>query len=72
MLYKMAISWKAGVYVPAYRVQPNTSWLPNALLDQKEDFKTKDRTLPVDAAGPRVYALGDVASYSSHPITYRV
>lgn len=59
---------EADLYVPAYGVQPNTSWLPHELLDGKKYLKTNDQTLRVDAAGPRVYALGDVASYSTNNI----
>jgi NADH dehydrogenase FAD-containing subunit len=54
---------EADLYVPAYGVEPNSSWLPSNLLDEKKYIKTSD-TLRVDAAGPRVYAVGDVGSYS--------
>jgi NADH dehydrogenase FAD-containing subunit len=54
---------EADLYVPAYGVEPNSSWLPSDLLDEKKYLKTSD-TLRVDAAGPRVYAVGDVGSYS--------
>lgn len=54
---------EADLYVPAYGVVPNSSWLPAELLDDKEYIKT-DFKLRVEGAGPRVYAFGDVASYS--------
>ncbi|XP_014552387.1 hypothetical protein COCVIDRAFT_110362 [Bipolaris victoriae FI3] len=53
----------ADLYVPAYGIQPNSSWLPKELLDDKGYLITSS-TLRVDAAGPRVYALGDIGSYS--------
>jgi NADH dehydrogenase FAD-containing subunit len=51
-------------YVPAYGVEPNSSWLPEELLDKKGYLITHPTTLRVEAAGPRVYAFGDIASYS--------
>ncbi|KAF2026956.1 FAD/NAD(P)-binding domain-containing protein [Setomelanomma holmii] len=58
---------EADLYVPAYGVQPNSSWLPENLLDEKNYLKTSD-TLRVDVAGPRVYAVGDIASYSRNNV----
>ena len=55
---------EADLYVPAYGVQPNSSWLPKELLNDKGYLVTNESTLRVDAAGPRVYGFGDVASYS--------
>jgi NADH dehydrogenase FAD-containing subunit len=51
-------------YVPAYGVVPNSTWLPKELLDKKGYLMTHPTTLRVEAAGPRVYGMGDVASYS--------
>jgi NADH dehydrogenase FAD-containing subunit len=59
---------EADLYVPAYGVEPNSSFLPSHLLDEKKYLQTNDKTLRVDAAGPRVYAIGDVASYSRNSI----
>ncbi|KAL1603421.1 hypothetical protein SLS59_004518 [Nothophoma quercina] len=59
---------EADLYVPAYGVEPNTSFLPAHLLDDKNYLATNEQTLRVDAAGPRVYAIGDVASYSRNSI----
>jgi NADH dehydrogenase FAD-containing subunit len=52
------------LYIPAHGVQPNSSWLPPALLTENKYLNTNAQTLRVDLAGPRVYALGDVSSYS--------
>jgi NADH dehydrogenase FAD-containing subunit len=55
---------EADLYVPAYGVEPNSSFLPSHLLNEKNYLETNSSTLRVDAAGPRVYSIGDVASYS--------
>ncbi|KAF1847451.1 FAD/NAD(P)-binding domain-containing protein [Cucurbitaria berberidis CBS 394.84] len=55
-------------YVPAYGVEPNSSWLPNELLDGKAKLITNKETSRVDTAGPRVYALGDITSYSRNNV----
>ncbi|KAF9691644.1 hypothetical protein EKO04_010472 [Ascochyta lentis] len=55
---------EADLYIPAHGVQPNSAFLPSRLLDDKHYLKVNDSTLRVDAAGPRVYSIGDVASYS--------
>jgi NADH dehydrogenase FAD-containing subunit len=54
--------------IPAYGVTPNSSWLPKELLNEKGYLINNPKTLRVDAAGSRVYALGDVASYSRNNI----
>lgn len=59
---------QADLYIPAYGVEPNSSWLPSTLLDEKKYLQNNHETLRVDAAGPRVYALGDVASYSRNSV----
>jgi NADH dehydrogenase FAD-containing subunit len=61
-------SIEADLYVPAYGVEPNSSFLPSHLLDDKNYLRVNEQTLRVDAAGPRVYAIGDVASYSRNSI----
>jgi NADH dehydrogenase FAD-containing subunit len=58
---------EADLYVPAYGVLPNSSWIPADLLDEKNYIKTSD-TLRVDVAGPRVYAFGDIGSYSRNNV----
>lgn len=59
---------EADLFVPAYGVEPNSSWLPAELLDSKKYVLANDTTLRVDAAGPRVYSIGDIASYSPNNI----
>lgn len=59
---------EADLYVPAYGVEPNSSFLPAHLLDAKKYLRTNEQTLRVDAAGPRVYAIGDVASFSRNSV----
>lgn len=55
---------ETDLYIPAHGVLPNTSYIPDELLNDTGYLKTNSSTLRVDEAGPRVYALGDVASYS--------
>jgi NADH dehydrogenase FAD-containing subunit len=59
---------EADLYVPAYGVEPNSSWIPGHLLSEKKYLLTNAETLRVDVAGPRVYALGDIGSYSRNNI----
>jgi NADH dehydrogenase FAD-containing subunit len=49
------------VYIPAFGVAPNTEFLPAQLKSTTAYVATTESTLRVDAAGPRVYAAGDVA-----------
>ncbi|KAF2448180.1 FAD/NAD(P)-binding domain-containing protein [Karstenula rhodostoma CBS 690.94] len=56
------------LYIPAHGVQPNSGWLPSALLTENKYLNTNAQTLRVDLAGPRVYALGDVSSYSRNTV----
>ena len=55
-------SMTADVYIPAIGVTPNTEFLPSHLLGKGNYVKTNNATLRVDEAGPRVYAVGDVAA----------
>lgn len=52
------------VYIPATGVTPNTEFAPKNLVTERGYIQTNSKTLRVDEAGPRVYALGDVGSYS--------
>ena len=54
----------ADVYIPATGVTPNTNFLPKELLNDRRYVQTNPSTLRVDGAGDRVYALGDVGSYT--------
>lgn len=53
----------ADLYVACTGVTPSTAYIPPELRDSKGYILTQPSTLRVDA-GPRVYALGDCASYS--------
>jgi hypothetical protein len=44
--------------------KPNTSFVPKELLTTDGRVETNSSTLRVDKAGPRIYAIGDVASYA--------
>ncbi|KAK7536350.1 uncharacterized protein J3D65DRAFT_628295 [Phyllosticta citribraziliensis] len=52
------------VYIAATGVRPNTAFVPAHLLTDRGYLSTNAQTLRVDAAGPRVFALGDVGSYT--------
>ena len=53
-------------YIPCTGVSPNSAFAPAALRDTDGYIKTNGSTCRVDEAGPRVYALGDVASFSQN------
>lgn len=59
---------EADLYVPALGVTPNSGFLPAHLLNQQNYLVTNPKTTRVDAAGARVYAVGDIASYSRNNI----
>jgi len=50
----------ADVYIPAIGVTPSTSFVPESLKKAGGWIDANPSTLRVDAAGPRVYAVGDV------------
>ncbi|KAF2083335.1 FAD/NAD(P)-binding domain-containing protein [Saccharata proteae CBS 121410] len=52
------------LFVKATGVMPNTEFVPEELKTAKGYVKTNAKTLRVDEAGERVYALGDVGSYT--------
>ncbi|KAI9657469.1 MAG: hypothetical protein M1821_003151 [Bathelium mastoideum] len=52
------------VYIPAVGVTPNTEFVPEELKNERGYIQNNHQTLRIDEAGPRVYALGDVASYT--------
>ncbi|KAL2350640.1 hypothetical protein BJ546DRAFT_382810 [Cryomyces antarcticus] len=56
----------ADLYVAATGVVPNTAYLSPKLLNSAGYIATNADTLRVEAAGPRVYAVGDCASYSKN------
>jgi NADH dehydrogenase FAD-containing subunit len=53
---------KADIYIPAFGMNYNTSFLSPDLLTTDGRVATNPSTLRVDKAGPRIYAVGDVAS----------
>ena len=52
----------ADLYIPAYGLVPNTDWLPKEYLLANGKIAS-DQYARLPAAGPRVYAIGDVAQY---------
>ena len=54
----------ADLYIPATGTRPNTSFIHETLLTADGRVDTNASTLRVDKAGPRIYAVGDVASYA--------
>lgn len=59
-------SIEADIYVDATGTRPNSGFLPREWLDSRNRVACNNKTLRVEheSAGPRVYALGDVASYT--------
>ncbi len=52
------------LYIDATGGAPNSSFLPVSWLDERKNVLTDSKTLRAMAAGPNVYSIGDVASYS--------
>ncbi|CAG8961981.1 hypothetical protein HYFRA_00014026 [Hymenoscyphus fraxineus] len=52
------------LYIPATGTKPNTTFVHKSLLVADGRIDTNPSTLRVEGAGPRIYAVGDVASYS--------
>ena len=57
---------EADLYIPVFGTVPNSGFVgdESGLLTEDGRVKTNASTLRVDGAGPRVYAVGDVARYS--------
>jgi NADH dehydrogenase FAD-containing subunit len=55
---------QADLYIPATGTKPNGAFVDKALLLADGRVDTNASTLRVDKAGPRVYAIGDVASWA--------
>ena len=55
---------EADLYIPAAGAHANTGFISKDLLTADGRVDTNESTLRVDRAGPRVYAIGDVGSYS--------
>ena len=54
----------ADLYIPATGTRPNTGFIQETLLTADGRVETNALTLRVDKASPRVYAVGDAASYA--------
>lgn len=54
---------ETDLYIPATGSIPNNDFVPSLLTPDKR-IATSPSTLRVDNAGPCIYAIGDVASYS--------
>ncbi|MCJ1370173.1 hypothetical protein MMC20_001385 [Loxospora ochrophaea] len=61
----------ADLYIPAFGMRPNTGFIDKALLTADGRVDTNASTLRVDKAGPRIYAVGDVAS-SARPAVHLI
>lgn len=60
----------ADLYLPTIGVTPLNAFIPTYLLDSKGRVLANERTLRVHSkAGPRVYAIGDIASFTSGSIS---
>ncbi|KAI9817519.1 MAG: hypothetical protein M1827_001129 [Pycnora praestabilis] len=58
-------SLTCSIYIEAKGFTPNTSYAPTHLLSSRKAIETDPKTLRVPSAGPLVYAVGSVASYST-------
>lgn len=57
------------IYIPAFGSRPNTSFISDtSLLSPDRRITTNTSTLRVDAAGPRVYAIGDASTFAAPSI----
>jgi len=56
----------ADLYMPCTGVSPYSGYAPAEIKDEKGYIATNGATMRVDVAGPRVYSVGDVASYSQN------
>ncbi|KAF1914091.1 hypothetical protein BDU57DRAFT_333252 [Ampelomyces quisqualis] len=61
----------ADIYIPATGTHPNTTFLSPTLLGPDARVTTNPTTLRVDAAGPRIYAIGDCAS-AARPAVHNI
>jgi NADH dehydrogenase FAD-containing subunit len=55
---------EADIYIDATGTRPNTSFLPKEWLDNRNRVSCNAKTLRVEAAGLRVYVVGDCGSYT--------
>ncbi|KAK3614932.1 hypothetical protein LTR56_026912 [Elasticomyces elasticus] len=59
---------ETDIYIPAMGIQPLSSYVPAELKNEAGYIKQNTETLRVDAAGARVYAIGDVGEASHNSI----
>ncbi|KAF2830179.1 FAD/NAD(P)-binding domain-containing protein [Ophiobolus disseminans] len=59
-------SLEADIYIDATGMRPNTGFLPKEWLDNRNKVACNPKTLRVEheSAGPRIYVVGDVGSYT--------
>ncbi|KAF1830364.1 FAD/NAD(P)-binding domain-containing protein [Decorospora gaudefroyi] len=59
-------SMEADIYIDATGTRPNTGFLPKEWLDSRNRVACNEKTLRVEheSAGARIYAIGDVGSYT--------
>lgn len=62
---------EADIYIPAFGMLYNTSFVAKELLTPAGRIETNPATLRVDKAGPRIYAVGDTAS-AARPAIHHV
>ncbi|KAJ4297987.1 hypothetical protein N0V90_005886 [Kalmusia sp. IMI 367209] len=55
---------ETDIYIDATGPRPNTGFLPKDWLDNRNRVASNAKTLRVEAAGPRVYVVGDCGSYT--------
>ncbi|KAL2810547.1 hypothetical protein BJX63DRAFT_315120 [Aspergillus granulosus] len=55
---------EADLYIPAFGTTPNTGFVAEALRATDGRVDTNPKTLRVDKAGERVYAVGDASNYA--------
>ncbi|KAJ0420241.1 hypothetical protein BJY00DRAFT_141363 [Aspergillus carlsbadensis] len=55
---------QADLYIPAFGTVPNTGFVSEALRADDGRVETNPKTLRVDKAGERVYAVGDASNYA--------
>ncbi|CEL11177.1 hypothetical protein ASPCAL14281 [Aspergillus calidoustus] len=63
---------QADLYIPAYGTIPNTGFVPEALRAEDGRVETNPKTLRVDKAGERVYAVGDASNYARPSVVIMV
>ncbi|KAK5679644.1 hypothetical protein LTR17_027590 [Elasticomyces elasticus] len=59
---------ETDIYIPAMGIQPLSAYVPAELKNEAGYIKQNIGTLRVDAAGARVYAIGDVGEASHNSI----